>query len=210
MLLALAVIYPLLLKNFDLTTLVIAPVVSSLLIGYMIKTYGAMPISNGFETFTYSCNIRGIALVLLGCFCYLISEKIKNADFSNLQRIALIICENVCWIISMYFMVSKINPKYESYVIYLMALGITLTFSRSLDSKFYNSKFVYYLGKISLPIYLCQNIARDIVRHELDFLSVPMRIFAIAAIAIVIGVLADLICSKIKISKLINNKKLCK
>lgn len=194
MLLALAIIYPLLRKNFDLTTLVLSPVLSSLMIGYLVKTYGAMPMSNQYDRFTYSCNIRAIALVLLGCFCFAVSEKIKKINFTKIQKIILITVENACWIVSLYFMVSTIRRFYESYVIYFMALGVTLTFSRDLNSKLYNNKFVYYLGKLSLPIYLCQNIARDIVRNELSFLSPAVRILAIALLAVAIGVAVSTVC----------------
>jgi len=210
MLLALAVLYPLMLKNFDMTTLVFAPVASSLMIGYMIKTYGTMPSSSGFGTYTYACNIRAFALILLGCFCFRISEKIKAYNFSRLGKICLIAAENVSWLISMYYMVSRINVKYVSYVIYFMALGITLTFARNCSSKFYDNKFVYFLGKLSLPIYLCQNIARSIVKNELTFLSAPVRIILILLFAFVIGLSAEFICSKIKNIILKNKKELCK
>ncbi len=198
MLLALAVVYPLLLKNFDLTTLVLSPVVSSLTIGYLVKTYGAMPGSSIYGKYTYACNIRGMALVLLGCFCYAVCEKIKSVDISGIKKVLLIISENVCWIIALYYPVSDINRRYEAYVVYFMALGMTLTFSRSFHSKLYDNKFVYFLGKLSLPIYLCQNIAREIVKNDLTFLSAPIRIILILVLAIAVGLLAEFICSKIK------------
>lgn len=203
MLLALAIIFPLLLKNFDLTTLVIAPVVSALMIGYLKKTYGAMPVSNEFETFTYSCNIRAVAVILLGCFCFTMSEKIKEIKFSHLNKILLIIIENGCWLVSMYFMISGINTRYDSYVIYFMAFGITLTFSREFDCKIYNNKFVYFLGELSLPLYLCQNIARDIVRKELSFLSPDIRIVLITSLALIIGLTAYIMRKGIKSSRLL-------
>lgn len=198
MLLALAIIFPLLLKNFDLTTLVIAPVASSLMIGYLKKTYGAMPVTDQFETFTYSCNIRAIAVVLLGCFCFAISEKIKEAELSGLKKILLIIAENGCWLVSMYFMFSGFHSRYDSYVIYIMALGITLTFSRDFDYKIYNNKLVYFLGKFSLPLYLCQNIARSIVRYELNALTGYTRIAVTVSIAVSISLIAYVLWNTIK------------
>lgn len=210
MLLALAIIFPLMLKNFDLTTLVIAPVGSSLIIGYLVRTYGAMPASGIYEKYTYACNIRGFALVLLGCFCFAVCEKIKTAEISKLMKALLIISENVSWIIALYYCVSDINRRYEAYVVYFMALGITLTFARNFNSKFYDNKFVYFLGKLSLPIYLCQNIARSIVKNELSFLSEPVRIILILLFALVIGLSAEFICSKIKNIILKNKKELCK
>ncbi len=198
MLLALAIIFPLLLKNFDLTTLVIAPVASSLLIGYLKKTYGAMPVSDEFATFTYSCNIRAIAVILLGCFCFAISEKIREAELSRLKEILLIIIENGCWLVSMYFMFSGFHTSYDSYVIYFMALGITLTFSRDFDCKIYNNKFVYFLGAFSLPLYLCQNIARSIVGYELDSLTGYTRIAVTVSLAVIISLIAYILWNAIK------------
>ncbi len=204
MLLALAIIYPMLLKNFDLTAKVIAPVLSSLLIGYLAKTYGAMPPSNEFVTFTYSCNIRGFAIVLLGCFCFVIAQKIRKYEFSFIQKLFLVFLENLCWIVSVFYLVSGLNRKCEAYVIYILALGITLVFCRDFSRGLYNNKIVFYLGKLSLPIYICQNIGRDIIKNELDFLSRPLKIMLILLFAVIIGFISNLVCGKIRRMRLNN------
>lgn len=203
LLLALAIIYPLLLKNFDMTTLVVAPVVSSLLIGYMTKTYGQMPTNSLFLGVTYAGNIRGFAVVLLGCFCYAVGEKIKakRQEFSLLQRKLLAAVENACWLISMFFMVSRISAVYEAYIVYFMALGVTLTFSRDFTSNIYDRRWVYYLGRLSLPIYLFQNIARAVVNYKLFHLPVQLQIFIILALAVIIGVSADAMLKILKSHK---------
>ncbi len=199
MLLALVIIYPLLLKNFDFTALVFAPTASSVLIGYLVKTYGAMPPTYVYEKYTYACNIRGFAVVLLGCFCFAISEKIKSADLSHLSKFVLIIAENICWIVAVYYMISNINIRYESYVIYFMAFGVTLTFGRNINNGVYNNRLVFFLGKLSLPIYLCQNAARSIVKNELEFLSDKMSLLLITVLAVLFGILSYLICEKTKV-----------
>lgn len=204
MLIALAVVYPLLLKYFDFATLVAAPVLSSLLIGYLVKTYGAMPATYIFEKYTYACNIRGLALVMLGCFCFAVCEKIKALELTKLQRILLLAVENISWIISLYYIVSDINKRYESYVIYFMAIGVALTFARDFHFA-YNNKFVYFLGKLSLPVYLCQNAARSIVKNEFAFLSSMQKILLITVLALAFGVLSYIICESV--SRIIHSKK---
>lgn len=206
MLIALSIIYPFLLKYFDFTTLVVSPVLSSLLIGYLVKTYGAMPSSYSFGKYTYACNIRGFALVLLGCFCYAVCEKIKAANLTKLQKFALIAAENISWIISLYYIVSNINIRYESYVIYFMALGVTLTFTRDFNG-FYNNSFVYFLGKITLPLYLCQNVARSIGNTTLHFLQPYQKIVAVFLIALALGVLSYVVCNAVKRSFLRKRQK---
>ncbi len=205
MLIALAIIFPMLLKNFDLTAKVISPVASSLIIGYLIKTYGAMPASNSFEVFTYSCNVRGFAVVLLGCFCFAVSQKMKQHNFSSIQKLFLALVENLCWLVTIFYIISNLNRKYEAYVIYILALGITIVFFRDFSNGPYNSKLIFYLGKLSLPIYLCQNIGRDIVKNELDFLSKPLKIMFILLFAVIIGVISNLVCGKIRKMKLRND-----
>lgn len=202
MLLALSIIYPMLLKNFDFTAKVISPVGSSLLIGYLVRTYGGMPVSNEFVKYTFSCNIRAFAIVLLGCFCFVISEKIKHFEFSKLQKILLILVENICWLAAITYIVTDVSKFYEVYIVYAFALAITLTFSRDFSCKVYNNKLIYCLGRLSLPIYLCQNIARSIVSHELEFLSKPYKLLSILLLTVVIGIISDFVCGKLKQIKL--------
>lgn len=138
--------------------------------------------------------------MLLGCFCYAFSEKIRASrpTFSRWQRVLLAVIENVCWLSSMLFVVSRISQVYEAYVVYFMALGMSLTFSRDFTSSLYDHRGVYYLGRLSLPIYLCQNIARGIAAHNVSHLRVRWQILFIMAVAILIGVVADAIYNTIK------------
>lgn len=211
MLLALAIAYPMMRKNFHLSTLVVFPIVSSLLIGYMSKTYGMMPLTNDFSVFTYSCNLRAIAVVFLSCFSFAICEKIKKHKFTTFQNALLVVVENLCWLISVYFVTSNMSARYDTYITYFMAVAITLTFRREFNCKIYNNRFVNYLGKLSLPVYLCQNVARDIVRNEFDYLSSVQKILFTAFLAVIIGVIAKAVCdallNKIKNKNDKNNRK---
>lgn len=198
MLFALALIYPLMRKNFDAVTLVAAPVASSMLIGYLIKTYGKMPLTDQFATFTFPCNLRSVAVVLLGCFAFAVCEKIKNIKFTKAQKILMIVCENMCWIITVLFIISNIKIKYEAYIVYVMALGITLAFSRESVGRLFDNRAVYFLGRLSLPVYLCQNIARDIVKNEFYYLPAAQRIIIILLLAVGIGLAVKTVCDILK------------
>lgn len=201
MLLALAVIYPMLKKNFDLTACLIAPVLSSLTIGYLLKTYNSMPKTNLFEKYTYVCNIRAFAVVLLGVFCFAVSLKIRDLHKSVFTKIILLVVENACWLWALYFIISDYKGIYEGHFIYITALAITLCMSRDFKTKLYQNKIAMCLGRISLPIYLCQNIIRTIVKYE--FFGCRLRyVFAFSVVfVILLGVLIELILSLFKVFK---------
>lgn len=193
---ALVIIYPLLLWNFDVTSKIIAPVGSSIMIGYMISKYGNLPSSFETDPILTPDNLRALAVVLLGVFCYVISEKIKETEFTKVQRYALIAVENICWIASLLYIVSDLNGKYEGIVVYVFALAVSLTFSRNFECKLYNNSFVYYLGRISLTVYLSQNVARNFVQFYFDTSNV-MYVVLVTALTILLGVIVDFVCQRI-------------
>lgn len=205
MLFALVIIYPMLLKSFDFTSRVIAPVGSSLLIGYMISKYDKLPSSLVPDPIISPSNLRGLAVILLGVFCYTLSEEIKCLDLKKQYRFVLIAVENVCWIISLYFMVSTIQKKYEGIIVYVLALAVTLTFSRSFDNKLYNNPFVMYLGKVSLTVYLSQNLVRNFVKFNIPSASNLQYVILVTILTVIMGILIDFICSKIQKIKLTKN-----
>lgn len=201
---AIAVVFPLLLKSFDFTSKVVAPVGSALLIGYMISKYDKLPSSLVPDSFLSPNNIRGLAVVLLGVFCFYISERIKSTDFSKKQKALLVAVENISWIISLYFMVSTINKRYEGIIVYVFALAVSLTFSRDFECKIYNNSFVNYLGRISLTVYLSQNLVRNFVKFNIDC-SNTMYVILVVALTVITGVVIDFICNNLKKIKLKNN-----
>lgn len=198
MLFALVIIYPMLLKSFDFTSKVIAPVGSSILIGYMIFRYDKLPSSLVPDPIISPNNLRGLAIILLGVFCYTLSEKIKGLDLKKQYRFLLIVLENACWIISLYFMVSTIQKKYEGIIVYVLALAVTLTFSRSFENKFYNNSFVMYLGKISLTVYLSQNLVRNFIKFNIKPSGNKIYVILVVVLTVALGVIIDFLCSKIQ------------
>ena len=194
MLLALAVIYPMLKKNYDVVARIIAPVASVMLIGYLIQTYNELPSSSHFGTYTYNGNIRAFADILLGVFSFEVSRRIKEADLTKIQRVLLIVAENICWIFAIYFMFSQLSRKFEGYVTIALAFAIAVTFSRNITSKIYNNQFVYFLGKISLTVYLSQNLIRMISNTYLSDLRVRYQILFVTVGTIVFGIAIHYLC----------------
>ncbi len=205
MLLALAIIYPLLRKWYDMMVHVVAPVLSSVLIGYMLYTYGAMPGYRTWGSYTYICNLRGFAVVLLGVFVFFVSEQIKKHGFSKKQWIWLAVLEDASWAFVIYFTFSSMEFALEGYFVYFTALAMAISFARNYNSKFYQSRFVSYLGRISLSVYLCQNFARDIIGNNRTGISDAVTIVLILLMSIGVGMLIDLFYNLFRKRKRKNN-----
>ena len=126
----------------------VAPVGATLIIGYLISRYQQLPSGLNPDPIIAPCKLRGLAVVLLGVFCYTLSEKIKSSDLRKAKTVALVAIENLCWLISLWFVISNADSRYEGIIVYVIALAVTLTFSRDFECKLYNNPLVMYLGKI--------------------------------------------------------------
>ena len=204
MLLALAIIYPLLRKNYDVTARIVAPVGSVMLMGFLIRNYGKFPNSKEYHGWFYDSNFRAIAIILLGVFAFEVSRIIVEKGIFERNKIMLIIVENVCFIFAIYFTFSNLK-KYESYLVAALFIAITICLSREVKCKFYNNKFVYLLGKLSLPIYLSQNVVRKVVQLYFADLRIRWQAVIIVVLTIVVGILVQIITDQVE--KLIAKRK---
>lgn len=189
---ALVIVYPLLLKNYDFTAKVIAPAGSALLIGWLIHNYGMLANKWCDSAFTYLTNIRALAVILLGIFCFEISQQIKIK--TKTQKFLLCIIENGCLLFSIFYTTSVMDKKYEGVIVYLLAAAVTLAFAAKNNSGFYSNKLFAYLGRISLPIYLCQDFTRALINKLLPETGNKEKMIIIVIVTVVLGVLIDVLC----------------
>lgn len=207
MLFALAILYPLLKKNYDITARVIAPVGSTLLLGYLFSTCGWLPSSNDLVLFISKYNLRALAVMLLGVFCFEVSRCLRNFKLSKPQSTALVVLENICWLFALYFMVSQLPYLYEVYGLYAFAVAITICLSRDCNQKIYNHSFVFFLGKISLPVYLCQNLTRNLIEDQFGYLSNKMQLVWITLLTVGLGIAIHYLYQGIRKKKTVQPKK---
>lgn len=205
MLFALCVIYPLLRKNFDMTAYVLAPVVSTFMLGYFCKEYGNIPGVTRFSGVIYTCNLRALSVMLLGVFCFVMSLELKKLKLGKIQELFLIAVENICWLGSLWFMISDVDRIFEFYNVYILAVAITICLSRDIHSQIYNNKFVYYLGKLSLPLYLSQNIARHIFSYNFR----DLRMLPYSILTFLLAIIMGIICKEVSdyCVKLMRNRR---
>ena len=202
MLISMLILFPLILKYKKNYIYIIAPIIVFFGWGYIIKKYNNFPnpwIWNGFTTIGV---IRATFELSLGSIIYCLSEKLKQINFTKFAKILLTIIEIVGFCSILFIVnINEANTKYDSVMLLIIATSITIAFSQqTVLLNHLNNKFVYFLERLSLPLYINQIWIIELLKYLLDkftILSKSFYLFCIIVIVIdlVISIL-DILCVK--------------
>lgn len=105
MILAMAILYPLLRKKTDFFLHVIAPLASILIYGWFSETHGNLYYTLQFENGISLGTLRAIADISMGCFCYTLCSKLKDRKIQESVPVKTLItiCELCCLCAVVYF-----------------------------------------------------------------------------------------------------------
>lgn len=190
MLLAMLIIYPFLKKRYDVVSRIAAPVISLLLVGYLCKVDGKLTDIKAWMGFTNKTLLRAIAEILLGVFIFELIRHFKEFNFKKVHRVILTFVEIASYAAVLLFSASHINKRYEPYFLVCIAVAVGLSFSDvTYFSKIFNNKFVYFLGKASLPLYLCQSLMRRVVGTYMTSLPYAAQVLIFIGITAVFALI---------------------
>lgn len=172
MIIGMFVIYPLLRRNYDVFSKIVAPLIAFFILGYMYKTYGRLTGVASWEGLYYRSMLRGIAELCVGVVAFEVCLSVKKLDFNTFQKFLFTCFEFICWTTAFTMIMLTLPREYEFYMLIAIAAGTVCSFSgQSYCSDLFNNKVCFYLGKLSLPIYLCQLIPIALVPNYLSNLS---------------------------------------
>lgn len=155
MLLAMAILYPLLRKYKEFFFQIGALLISIFIFGYMFKTFGNLRTPTKWLSFTFKGNIRGFAEICLGISLYPISLKLGKLSLSKLSRFVIFIFEHFGYLGLIFCSLQRDITEYDFIVLFFAALSIMLSFSRqSLFHNIYNNSFSLWLRQFSFSLYL--------------------------------------------------------
>lgn len=153
MLIGVILLYPVLRKNYEKYSKYYAPIIGLIVLGYLNSTFGKISTTLVWNDFFVSGTLRAIGMMSFGVFSY---EVVKFIDTKyKKESLTLFFIENICLILIIMYIISDLSIKYEVIVSLLILMLVTLGFSKKTKfSKLFDNKIVYFLGKISLTIYL--------------------------------------------------------
>jgi peptidoglycan/LPS O-acetylase OafA/YrhL len=165
MLIAMAILYPICLKHYEFMRRIGVGLIAFLLIGYMMQmTKGLGSPTAILHDITYRGNIRALSEIALGMLCYEGAMYLRTVPFKKLGRIFLLLVEITVYAISIVYIIFHEASKYDYFVLLLLAIGVTLSFSEcNYCRKLWDKPIFAFAGKASLYIYLAHvSFARDL------------------------------------------------
>ena len=154
MLISMLILYPLIIKYKKNFIYIIAPIIVLFVGGYISHTLGNL---SKTTLWTGICRIgllRGFFELALGSILYEVSDKIKNINFNKFGKIILTIIE-LLGFSAVLLIVNVKSQRYDFVAVICMSISVAVAFSeKSLLLNLFNKKFIYYLEKLSFPMYL--------------------------------------------------------
>lgn len=174
MLFAMLILYPICKKYYDRFTRTVAPVVSVLIIGYLIKTTGTLGGSTAWSVLVSKTLLRAIAEICAGVFVFEVARNINKLNFSKKDKSLLTLLEIVSYGMIFAFIIWDFPESFSGTFFIFVCIAVCLSFSNvTYGSTIFNNRVVYFLGALSLPLYLCQSLMRvisvSLFKNGLDF-----------------------------------------
>lgn len=193
MLLSMMILYPMLRKYKHNFVYLVAPLVVLFGFGWLSHTYSNLRDPELWTGLVYKGLIRGFVELTLGCILYLVCQKLKQVHFTKLGKILITIIEISGFLVT--FAISQFvsSTKFDFIVVVALAISILLAFTEeTLEFNLCNNKLFFWLEKFSLPLYLCNTVARDFIDYSGWFTS--MSYYPKLAIYLVITFVLSIIC----------------
>lgn len=167
MLIAMLVLYPLCRRYYDKFTKIVAPVLAVMIVGYLIKTTGTLSGSTAWSGLVAKTFLRAVSELCAGVFVFELCRNIKKLNFTKTDRAILTVVELCSYIaVGLFMLMANIQGKFGGQFLIFTCVGVCLSFSGvTYGDSLFNNSFVYFLGSLSLPLYLCHSLTRRIAAN---------------------------------------------
>ncbi len=174
MLFVMAILYPIMQKNNKAICEYVAPVLAFILLGFLA--------SHNESIINADRLLRAFAGILLGVTAFRATKQLNNIEFSGIKSVVAVY-PAVVIILLLVYMNMKFDDSIQPIAVLLMWSALVFVFAEKgiiSRSGILNNKYIYLLGRYSLPIYLIQNITRNfsaVVLHGFDHNLYPIVSF---------------------------------
>lgn len=155
MFLSMLILYPILRKRNDLFVNVIAPIVSIMLYGYMIRHDGFL---EGWAIwYGYACKglLRAVAGISLGTVVFSVSKWLEKIAIGKAGSTFLSVVSTASLLFSAFLLYRGFNKKSEAIIVLLFFVSTTVIASRKANiNVIFQNRFCAYLGKLSMAVFL--------------------------------------------------------
>lgn len=158
MLIVMFILTPVMIKAGRFYSLYIAPVVSLAILGLIVNTSGGLNVSITWnEKLPFASVLRAFAEISLGCLCYYV---IDSGILEKFNKYIMSVIGILMFIPPVLYMILDFEKTLELPCALLLFFGTAISLQNKDTFRFLNNRFIYFLGRLSLPVFLCHSIAR--------------------------------------------------
>ena len=199
MLLAMAIIYPIMLKFKENFFYYIAPMGFIFLLGITYQNY------DNFDQMVITWNgyfnsglLRGLMGILGGAMVYQFVQYLQKKEYTLFMRVLFTVVECVMYLFVFLYMGFKEGSKHDWVIIIFFIVGVTISLANvSLSTNIIKGKVFEWLGELSFSLYLGHVYYRDVFTAE-SYIWYPIAAFSTALSIMYISKLMKLVWRKIK------------
>lgn len=194
MLIAMAIIYPVCKRYYRTYTTLIAPVLGILIAGALIHETGHLANATQWILFSYKGNFRAFAEIGLGTTCYEVSRRIAGYTFNRIQKAAFSVLGTVCYFSAILYFVSPLDKELHGVMLCVHCIALIISFSGIgllSEKQIFQKRWIMYLGELSLPLYLFQDVARAVVPVMMKKSSGELKAAGILTVTFILSITAN-------------------
>ncbi len=201
MIICMFVLYPFIMKNFDMAIKVVLPILFVFVAGYVLHQYGkSLHNIKSWNTLFYSGIPKSFAEIAFGASCYYLPEKINHyrQNVFVSQKVADFLFTALKWgsiLIVFLYSLGVYNKIYDLDCLILCAIFVSISFS---DAGFHfpGNRITDFLGQMSLPFFIFHKIILNLLlkiipKHHYPISKYLILILCTFIICIIMKILAD-------------------
>lgn len=195
MLIAMAILYPICRKYYYTFSRYFAPLLGLLVLGYIQKKTSSLTGVSVWMGLGYKGLLRAIVEIALGTTCYEVSQYLGERFQGGERKWKWFwtAVEAGCFGVSMLFVMTTMEKMYEILLLGVFFLLLAVASSGiSYGVELFDRKTIYFLGKMSLPIYLGQLAAIYIVSEKMADRDFPLQIAACLGLTLVFVIFTEI------------------
>lgn len=194
MLIGILIIYPVLLWKYEYSSKILFPVLSAFIYGWIYNKFGYIEAVDFWAGICSVSILRAFAGLGLGVglfhFARYISERIHSCSQCKCTSHIILIAKICLYSIIFYYEFSRINVKYDIYILYLIFFALAMSFS---CPHIGSNQITDFLGKWSLCLFIGHGVirfaAKDILGNtisiqELTYILCIIVIYSLILLAI--------------------------
>ena len=190
MMIAMVVLFPLFYNHYYSFLHYWGPFIALIGIGYFQFTTGSLTGVMVWTGVTYKSVLRAIFEITLGGTLFEITRWLSSLDLKSYHRLLFAIIELIVFVFSVVFMMTTWEKTYEIYVLVMLMVLIILAGSDAAKTnRIFNNRICYFLGDISLAVYLSQLTAIYYVTNRLSAMPVNNQCIVCVVITFVVAMI---------------------